>query len=697
VARQVLAAKQTAARPPDRPAAAEPPAPAADGRPRTDRHGDPLPAGAVARLGTVRFRSGGYGLEGLGFLADGKTLVTVPREGHVLQLWEADTGRLRREISTGDLSVRGFGLSPDGKYAAVGGFLPFTQGEPIVGAVRVLDLAAGKAVRTFPRTGQDTDHCSFAFTPDGKALVSLGDSGALRVEEVATGVELLRQQFPRDILPEVAVSPDGSTVAVASGPNTRKLYVWKWEAGEEPRQLPVGDFVARWVAFSPDGKLLAATSDREGTVRLWDVAGGQPRHRLHLPGGQGSTTGAPTFTPDGKVLALVGTVYSRHEQSESIHLWDPATGRYRGRLDPGGGRLAASPDSRLLAAGGPGRILVWDLASGKPLLPDEEAHHDHVGRVAVSARGVVATASDDGTVRLWDLATGAHRLRLGHGGYTVRAVAFAPDGRTLASSGLDDTVRLWEADTGREVYRLAGHGELGGYRTLAFTPGGKRLLSWGDDFYLRVWDVANGKALSEYRLRPTGVKVPEEDDEPADREMRFFNLGPGVFSPDGKRFVLALPKGTFVFDVETGKELRTIETGLRNAESLAVSPDGKRLLAGGWGAAIQTKLPDGRTRLSTAEEHPLGLWDLASGKPVRQVLLPGATSGPVAFSADSKTYAAAVDRAIRLWDTDTGEERPGVSGVPAAVSALAFSPDGRLLVSALQDTTALVWDLDGKR
>src|SRR5262249_32280318 len=155
-------------------------------------------------------------------------------------------------------------------------------------------------------------------------------------------------------------------------------------------------------------------------------------------------------------------------------------------------------------------------------------------------------------------------------------------------------------------------------------------------------------------------------------------------SPDGKRFVLALPKGTFVFDVETGKELRTIETGLRNAESLAVSPDGKRLLAGGWGAAIQTKLPDGRTRLAPAGEHPLGLWALDSGKRLRQVLLPGATSGPVAFSADGKTYAAAMDRTIRLWDTDTGEERPGVSGVPAAVSALAFSPDGRRLVSALQ-------------
>jgi RNA polymerase sigma factor (sigma-70 family) len=694
-ARQALAAKQAAAQQADRSAPAGPP-PAGEERPRTDRYGDPLPAGAVARLGTVRFRQEGGGLKGLAFLADGKTLVTATDQGHAIRLWEVRTGQLLRTISTAPLSIRGFGLSPDGKRAAVGGFLPLEPNGTLPASARVFDVASGKEVRAFPRDDLDVDHCSFAFTPDGKLLLSLGDSGILRVEEVATGAELLRQQFPRDILAEIAVSSDGSTLAVASGPNTRRLYLWRWQEAEEPRQLPVGEFVARWVAFSPDGKLLAATSDREGTLRLWDVASGQPRHRLQLPEGQASRTGEPTFTPDGKVLAVVGTTYTQHDQSESVHLWDPATGRYRGRLDPGGGRLAASPDSRRLAAGGTGGMRIWDLASDKPLLPDEEAHHGDVYCVAVSARGVVATASEDGTVRLWDLATGAHRLRLGHGTKMVRAVAFAPDGRTLASSGLDDTVRLWDADTGREIYRLAGHGALGGYRALGFTPDAKRLLSWGDDFYLRVWDVANGKALSEHRLRPTGVKAPEEDDDPREREMRFLSLGPGVFSPDGKRFVLAIPKGTFVFDVETGKELRTIETGLRNVKSLAVSPDGKRLLAGGWGASIQTKLPDGMTRISTAEEHPLGLWDLDSGKRVRQVLLPGATSGPVAFSADGKTYAAATDKAIRLWDAATGQERPGIARLPARATALAFSPDGRHIVSALADTTALVWDLGGK-
>jgi RNA polymerase sigma factor (sigma-70 family) len=690
-ARQALAQAQTGPGP--RSAGAEQPRPA-----RADRYGDPLPPGAVARLGTVRFRQDAWAQEGFAFLADGKTLISGTGEERTLLLWEARTGRLLRTISTAPVGAYRFALSPDGKRVAVAGFLPREPNGPIQASVRVLDVSSGKEARTFPREDRDVYDCCLRFTPDGQLLLFLGN-GVLRVEEVATGVELLRQQFPRDIMPEMAVSPDGSTVAVVPGPNARKLYVWNWQAGAEPRPLPVGNFVPRWVAFSADGKLLASTSDREGTVRLWDVASGRARPPLVLPEGPGCRTGEVVYTPDGKVLAVSGTVYARRRQSTSVHLWDPATGRSLGRLDSRGGQLAVSPDSRLLAVGRAGGVQIWDLASRQPLRDEEAAHHAHIARVVVSTRGAVATASDDGTVRLWDLATGKPRFLLRHGSdyQMVRDIAFAPDGRTLASSGLDDTVRLWDADTGREIYCLAGHGQVGGYRALGFMPDGKRLLSWGDDFYLRVWDVANGKALREYPIRPTGVELPGGDNEAKNEELRAFNLGPGVFTPDGRWLVLVLAPGTFLFDCETGKEVRQIVMGLRNASAPAISPDGKRLLAGGWGASIQTKLPDGTTQFSAAEEHPLGLWDLDSGKLVRQVLLPGPTSGPAAFGPDGKTYAAAAGKKVWLWDAANGKERAGLPELPAEATALAFSPDGRFLVTALADTSALVWDLDAKR
>jgi WD40 repeat protein len=592
------------------------------------------------------------------------------------------------------MSIRAGALSPDGKLLALGVFLPDESNLPTRGAVRLLDAATGREFRTLARGDDDTDHCALAFTPDGKFLVSLGArSGLLRVEETASGTELLRQKFPGDVMSYLALSPDGKTLAVISGPNSRKMYLWRWQEGVEPRELKVRDRVGRDLCFSPDGKQLAECGDDDGTIRVWDVAAGRVTRKLEVPGDETYWHSFVAYTPDGKTLAASGY---RRGWDGGVHLWDPATGKFLGRLEcpgSGAGRLAVSADSRLLAAASDHGVRVWDLTTRREVAGDDEAHSGGVNRVVASTGGLVATGSDDHTVRLWDAATGRQRLRLDHG-HWVRSVALSPDGTLVVSSSLDDKVRLWDAQTGREIYRLPGHGELGGRRAVGFTADGKRFQSWGDDYYLRVWEVRTGKALREHRIRPTGVKVPDEDD--GDAREKLMMVGAAAFSADGTVFVLGLGTKLFVFDVDTGKEVRNFDTGQRNPEALAVSPDGKRLLLTGWGKPIQTRLTDGRTRHSTAEEHPVELWDLATGMRVWQVMLPGSISGAVAFSHDGKTLAAVDEKPagrVRLWDAASGKEKPAITGVPGWASALAFSPDGRYLIVALEDTSALVWKL----
>jgi RNA polymerase sigma factor (sigma-70 family) len=678
------------------PPPASPPVGSGGSEARVDRQGDPLPAGAVTRLGTVRFRTGGSGPRGLGFLPDGKTIVTAGYEAHAVQLWEAGTGKLLREIGTGPLSVRGFALSPNGKSVALAGFLPFEEGHNVEGAIGIRDVASGKEVRTLSRTGQDVDHCTMAFTPDGKLLASLGDNGILRIEEIASGVEILQQKFPRDIVATLAFSADGSLLAVSSGPNTHKLYVWKWQAGEEPRELKAPRYAGRSLAFSPDGTRLAECGDVDQVVRVWDVAGGRLLHKLSAPESDQEWFSALAFTPDGKTLLA-----SCHGNTAgAVHLWDAATGRYRSRLyadTAGPGQLAVSPDSRLLAASASGGLRVWDLTSGKELAPNEEAHKGEVLRV-VAAGDLVITAGDDHSIRFWDPATGTQRRKLTHG-YRVGAIAVSPDGTRLVSSSLDDTVCLWDVATGRKIYTLPGHGKLGGRRAVGFTPDGKHFLSWGDDLYLRKWDVTTGKAILEQALRPKGVKVPEEGDERDGRELHF-NLGDGTFAQDGKTFVLYAGNEFHVFDLTTGKEVRQIAGEGGYVIAHAVSPDGRWLLASAWGKPIETKLPDGRTRHSAAKNHPICLWELSTGKLHKQVLLPGGGAGPVAFSADCKLFAAATsepDRRIRVWDLASGEEIGVIQGFRHNVRCLAFTPDGKRLISGMDDTTALVWDWKDKR
>jgi WD40 repeat protein len=278
-------------------------------------------------------------------------------------------------------------------------------------------------------------------------------------------------------------------------------------------------------------------------------------------------------------------------------------------------------------------------------------------------------------------------------------MAVSPDGTRVVSSSLDDTVVLWDAATGRKIYTLPGHGRYGGRRAVGFTRDGRHFLSWGDDLYLRKWDVATGKAVLEHALRPHGVEVPDGDDDEHALEKRFA-LGEGAFAPEGQTFVLAAGNEFHVFDVASGKDLRQIPNEGSHERSLAISPDGTRLLASAWGKSVRTKLSDGRVHFSVAKDHPVCLWDLATGQLQRRTMLPEGGAGPVAFSADGRRYATACgapDQRIQVWDTATGRELRTFRGLDSRVGALAFTPDGRRLISGMDNSTALVWDLADPR
>jgi RNA polymerase sigma factor (sigma-70 family) len=652
----------------------------AGGRKVVDRYGDALPRGAVLRLGTVRYRHGGVGTA---FLPDSKTVVSI-RDGHAIPFWDARTGQLVREIDTGKFSVgQRYAFSRGAKRLAVSGSVD-DEKWGWRHLVRVYDTASGKVLRSFDRESRD-GASALALSPGGDLLFSLSYTGKLRVEEVATGVELLRQKFPGDVAgTSLAISPDGSTLAVATGANTHKLFLWNWQAAEEPRALKAPRYTGNSLAFSPDGKLLAECGHFEPTVRLWEVPSGRLLRKLELPDHARYRRFRVAFSPDGKALAAAG----QNNQTVVIHLWDPATGKFLKRL-PVGGALAFSPDGKLLAAGS----RVWDLAAGKELSANDQAHSGAVEHILTGPDNLVVTASEDNTIRLWDAATARQRHCLAHDGW-VRAVALSPDGTRLVSNSLDDTVCLWDVATGRKIYRLAGHGELGGRRAVVFSPDGQSFLSWGDDMHLRKWDVRTGKAVFEISIRPSGVKVPDEDDE--DRPGRIHTPPEGRFTPDGKHLILQSGGKFFIMGASTGKELRHFPSETGYLTGLAISPDSKLLLGSAWGEPVQRKLPDGRMLSTSARDHPVTWWDLTTGKQQKRILLPKEGAGPVAFSPDGKFFAAASSQplaCIRLVEVPTGREVRRIEGFRGAVRSLAFLPDGRRLISGMEDGSALFWNL----
>src|SRR5262245_27022515 len=226
--------------------APEGPAPA-----RADRHGDPLPAGAVARLGTSRLRHG-QPVYSVAFSPDGSILASGGSDGRVV-LWEAATGREMRQIALGPGVLNALVFTSDGKRLLTGG-----SGGPI----RLLETATGKELRRFQGlTGQVS---ALALSPDDRFVVSAGPNPTLRLWDVDTGKEVRQFTAQRGAITSVVFCPDGKHF-VSAGPDDG-VRLWEAATGQMVRQFvstapgtpPQGADRVEALALARDGKTLAA-------------------------------------------------------------------------------------------------------------------------------------------------------------------------------------------------------------------------------------------------------------------------------------------------------------------------------------------------------------------------------------------------------------------------------------------------------
>ena len=273
------------------------------------------------------------------------------------------------------------------------------------------------------------------------------------------------------------------------------------------------------------------------------------------------------------------------------------------------------------------------------------------------------SAGKDSALIAWDLATGRERARwLGHHD-GIAAIALSPDGKTLVSAGRQ--VFVWDVPTGKRVRELVGHTKPVG--AVAFAPDGKTVATASDgDHTIRLWDPASGRSARTIRL-PTAVNYGSV-------ALTFVGVGKLV-SGSGNR----TDKALYLWDTATGATLRRIPG---TAQNLAASPDGRVVAGAGW--ADDVRLIDSETGAE--------IWKAK------------APDGPIAFSPDGNTLAVGGgDGTVRLFEAATGFERGRFAGhhsgrvgrttFAAGVAALAFTPDGRTLVTGGGDTTLLTWDL----
>ncbi|GLY71780.1 WD40 repeat domain-containing serine/threonine protein kinase [Actinoallomurus iriomotensis] len=277
---------------------------------------------------------------------------------------------------------------------------------------------------------------------------------------------------------DVAFSPDGRALAATGQDHAVRL--WNTAAGR-PSATPAAMLTGRGhpvagAVFSPDGRTLA-TGGYDGRVVLWNV---HTRRAVATFGTHGRGAGTPSFSPDGAVLATSG---------DAVRLWDVGTRRTTRSLpDPGETLLSAvfAPRGRTLATAGSRAVRLWDV-SARPRPTTLTRLTSLVGDMAFSPDGrTLATGGDDRTVRLWDVR--GRRLTATVPRFTgrVNAVAFSPDGRTLACAS-DETVLLWNVRSRTAAARLDAR--TGTVDAIAFSPDGRTLATAGDDAAVRLWEL----------------------------------------------------------------------------------------------------------------------------------------------------------------------------------------------------------------